>query len=135
MALVCAPQQADAEWPQWRGADRNGFVEAPALIESLPAEGLAAKWSLESFPGGNSGGWSSPIISNGRVYLFSHTKTKNPDVELAESKYPWLSPDKRVGMTDEEYQAYEVKRRDENERRSKAFHQQAGQKLEVKKIK
>lgn len=121
MMFICVPQRADAEWPQWRGADRNGFVETPVLIESLPPEGLAAKWSLGSFPGGNSGGWSSPAISHRRVYLFSHTKQKNPDVKLAESKYPWLSPDKRVGMTDEEYQAYEVKRRDENERRSKAF--------------
>ena len=121
--LVMLPslREVAADWPQWRGADRNGYVETSALIDSLPAEGLAPKWSLESFPGGNSGGWSSPIVSDGRVYLFSHTKTKNPKVELAESKYPWLSPDKRVGMTDEEYQAYEVKRRDENERRAKAF--------------
>ena len=35
--------------------------------------------------------------------------------------FPWLPPEKRVGMSDEEYQAYEVKRRDENEKRSKAF--------------
>ena len=42
-------------------------------------------------------------------------------IEKEESKYPWLAPDKRVGMTDEEYQEYEIKRRDENERQSKAF--------------
>ena len=121
VAIVMLSSRVLADWPQWRGANRSGYVAAGELLEKLPEQGLEPEWSLSSFPGGNSGGWSSPVVSNGRVYLYSHTKTKNPSVDLKESKYPWLAPEKRVGMTEEEYQAYEVKRRDENESRAKAF--------------
>ncbi len=110
-----------ADWPQWRGPDRTGYVESQQLIESLPTDGLAPLWKFEAFPGGGSGGWSSPAISDGRVYLYSHTKTKNAGADPGESKYPWLPPEKRVGMSDEEYAEYEVKRRDENERQARAF--------------
>lgn len=90
-------------------------------MPTLPPQGLTPLWKLESFPGGNNGGWSSPVISDGRVFVYSHTKIKNPGADPGESKYPWLAPDKRVGMSDEEYAQYEVKRRDENERQAKAF--------------
>ena len=111
-----------ADWPQWRGPDRNGFVDSGPLVESLPSEGLAPQWKVGPFEGGNSGGWSSPTIADGRVYLYSHTKTKNPDADsLGPAQYPWLSPDKRTGMTDAQYEQYEVKRRDESERRAKAY--------------
>ncbi len=111
-----------ADWPQWRGPERNGYVPTGPLVESLPGEGLAPQWKFESFSGGNSGGWSSPVIAGGNVYAYSHTKTKNPEAEnLGPAKYPWLPPEKRTGMTDAEYEEYEVKRRDENELRAKAY--------------
>ncbi|MEM1068550.1 MAG: PQQ-binding-like beta-propeller repeat protein [Planctomycetota bacterium] len=111
-----------ADWPQWRGPNRSGYLpSATPLIQSLPPEGIAPTWAFENFPGGNNGGWSSPVVRDGCVYLFAHTKTKNPDRTATPSKYPWLSPEKRVGMSDEEYAEYEVKRRNENEKQSKAF--------------
>ena len=110
-----------ADWPQWRGPDRNGFVAAESLVDKLPSQGLQPTWKVDALPGGTSGGWSSPVVSDGRVYVFAHTKTKVAGADLGKAKYPWLAPDKRVGMSDEEYKEYEVKRRDENERRSKAF--------------
>ncbi len=115
------PTLSFADWPQWRGPDRTGFVPTGNLIESLPPQGLDPIWKFSSFTGGTNGGWSCPVISDNRVFLYAHTKTKNSDVDLGESKYPWLPEQKRVGMTDEEYAEYEVKRRDENERRAKAF--------------
>lgn len=124
-SLACASlllvSVASADWPQWRGPDRTGYVATDNLIPSLPPEGLAPAWKLDAFPGGNSGGWSSPVISGGRVFVYGHTKTKNPGVDPGKSEYPWLPPEKRTGMTDEEYAEYEVKRRDENERHSKAY--------------
>lgn len=121
-ALLTVATTATADWPQWRGPERSGFVDSGPLVESLPSEGLAPQWKVGPFAGGNSGGWSSPAIAGDRVYLYSHTKTKNPDAaRLGPAQYPWLSPDKRSGMTDAEYEQYEVKRRDESERRAKAY--------------
>lgn len=110
---------AIAEWPQWRGPLRVGSVESGSLIETLPQSGLMPEWKFESLTGGNSGGWGSPVISDGKVFVYSHTKNKTGDP--GEKKYPWLAPDKRVGMSDAEYQEYEVKRREEDERHAQAF--------------
>jgi outer membrane protein assembly factor BamB len=119
---ICFVHQHDslAGWPQWRGPQRTGFIDFGPLVTQLPDEGLIPRWKFDSFPGGNSGGWSSPVIVGDRVFAYSHSKTKNADADLGEAKYPWLPPSKRT-MSDEEYREYEVKRRDENERRAKAF--------------
>lgn len=110
-----------ADWNQWRGPNRDGAAPAsPALIDGLPETGLKPIWvSKEDIPSGGGGGWSSPIVADGKVYMFTHQKSKLKDI--GEKKYPWLPPEKRVGMTDEEYQEYEVKRRDEDEQRAAAF--------------
>ncbi len=112
---------ASADWPQWRGPDRTGYVASGPLAESLPPEGLQPVWKFDSLFGGNSGGWSSPVISGGRVFVYSHTKEKNEASDLEPKKYPWLPPEKRTTMTEEEYAEYEVKRRNEDERRAKAY--------------
>lgn len=121
LAAAIVPSVVLADWPQWRGPERTGYAPSEQLVEDLPPGGIKPVWTLESFPGGNNGGWSSPVISNQRVYVYAHTKTKNAGAETITSKFPWLPPEKRVGMTDEEYAAYERNRRDENERQSKAF--------------
>lgn len=121
VASLLAVSAASADWPQWRGPDRTGYVSTDKLIQSLPTDGVAPAWKLDAFPGGNNGGWSSPVISGGRVFVYCHTKMKNEGADPGKTEYPWLAPDKRTGMTDEEYREYEVKRRDENERQSKAY--------------
>jgi len=109
------------DWSQWRGADRNGVdSNSPPLRTELPPEGLRPLWLSEKLPSGNEGGWSSPIIANGRVYLFIHERKRNADTELPPQKFPWLPPEKRK-MTPEEYTIYEKNRRDEDEQRAKAF--------------
>ena len=121
LILNCSLGLSHADWPQWRGPNRSGYVDSAPLLTELPPDGLLAKWRFETLAGGNSGGWSSPVISGNRVFVYSHTKTKNKEAELGKAKYPWLAPDKRTHMTDEEYREYEVKRRDENEARAKAY--------------
>ena len=118
---LASDRQASADWPQWRGPNRTGHVESAALIDDLPTDGLKAAWKFDSFAGGTSGGWSSPVIVGDRVFAYSHTKIENENANLAKAKYPWLPPDKRTGMSDQEYKEYEVKRRDENEQRAKSY--------------
>ena len=112
---------ANAEWPQWRGPDRTGYVAAGPLLTELPADGLQPVWKFDGLEGGTSGGWSSPVVGGNRVFVYSHTKSKNKDADLGEAKFPWLAPSKRTSMTEAEYEEYEVKRRNENEQRAKAY--------------
>ena len=118
-----------ADWTQWRGNERNGVAsESPALLNSLPKNGLQAAWISEPIGSGkNEGGWGSPVVASfpgnetaeQRVYLFTHKRVKISDIP--KKKFPWLAPQKRVGMTDAEYAEYEVKRRDEDEAIAKAY--------------
>jgi len=119
LALTISAAHA-AEWSQWRGNDRNGLdANSPPLVDSIPETGLAPRWKSE--PVASDGGWGSPVVANGRVYLFVHTKTKLGDEPIPPKKYPYLADDKRGNMTAEQYAEYEVKRREEDLERAKLF--------------
>jgi outer membrane protein assembly factor BamB len=53
-----------ADWPQWRGPNRDGIWTESGILTSLPATGPALKWKA---PVGL--GYSSPVIQDGRLYL------------------------------------------------------------------
>jgi outer membrane protein assembly factor BamB len=113
------------DWTQWRGNNRDGVAgDSPALISSLPEAGLKPAWVSEVIGSGkNEGGWGSPVVADSddgqRVYLFTHQRIKVR--EVPKKKFPWLPPEKRVGMTDAEYVQYEVNRRDEDEAMAAAY--------------
>lgn len=106
---------AGADWPQWRGPQRDGAAsESPTLVSTLPEAGLSPAWLSETLPGGFTGGWGSPIVVDGRVYLFVHHKAQKTPGPLPKRKYPYLADDKRGGMSAEEYAKYEENRRAED---------------------
>ena len=73
LCLIFASSAVAADWPQWRGPNRDGTAPtSPPLIGALPAEGLKPAWVSESLTGGFAGGWGSPIVADGKVYLFVH---------------------------------------------------------------
>jgi outer membrane protein assembly factor BamB len=53
-----------ADWPQWRGPNRDGVWNETGILESFPAGGLNISWRV---PVGR--GWSSPVVAQGRVYV------------------------------------------------------------------
>ena len=53
-----------AEWTQWRGSNRDGDWTESGILSSFPSSGLVPKWKV---PVGF--GYSSPIITNGMLYL------------------------------------------------------------------
>jgi len=112
-----------ADWNQWRGPARDGLAaDSPRLRDALPATGLPALWTADDeIAAAESGGWSSPIVAAGKVYLFAHKKTRLKEGSLPPQKFPWLPPEKRTGMSDEDYAEYERQRRDEDEVRASFF--------------
>ncbi len=64
-----------ADWPQWRGPNRDGVWEETGLVEKFPAEKLERKWTVEV-----GAGYSGPTIAKGKVYLTDRL-TKPAEVE------------------------------------------------------
>lgn len=78
-ALFCAPlyTHATPDWPQFRGPDANGITTAKNLpLEWSTAKGIA--WSVE-VPGK---GWSSPVLSEGKLYLTAAVSDASEEVGL-----------------------------------------------------
>ena len=71
--LVCMrPTVARAEdWPQFRGPRRDGTWNETGVLKSFPASGLKIRWR---HPVG--GGFSSPVVAQGRVFVFDVALTK-----------------------------------------------------------
>jgi outer membrane protein assembly factor BamB len=65
VTVTLAAQQGPADWPQWRGPNRDGAIASFAEPKSWP-EKLTRKWKVEVGLG-----YASPVLVGGRVYLFS----------------------------------------------------------------
>ncbi|MBI5397439.1 MAG: PQQ-binding-like beta-propeller repeat protein [Verrucomicrobia bacterium] len=61
--LMLLAARAD-DWPQWRGPDRDGVWNEAGILHTFPAGGLKIRWRVPV-----SGGFSSPVVAQGRVYL------------------------------------------------------------------
>jgi len=67
--LMGTPAALATDWPQFRGPSRDGVWTETGILESFPKGGVKIKWRR---PVG--GGFSSPVVAQGRVFVF--------DVEL-----------------------------------------------------
>src|ERR671917_361098 len=63
-AVVVTPAQTGGEWPQWRGANRDGISKETGLLRQWPEGGPALAWKAA----GAGMGYSSVVVSKGRVY-------------------------------------------------------------------
>ena len=76
----------DYDWPQWRGPDRNGVAPAsPKLLDRWPTNGPALLWKSEPIPSGKygqEGGAASPVVADGRVFLYIDSQRENGKVVL-----------------------------------------------------
>ena len=56
--------QSNANWPQWRGPNRDGISKETGLLKQWPAEGPAVVWKAT----GAGRGYSSFSVSGGKLY-------------------------------------------------------------------
>ena len=61
-----------ADWPQWRGPNRDAVWTESGIVEKLPKSGLEVHWRTPVAMG-----YSSPVILAGKVYL-SDAELKKP---------------------------------------------------------
>ena len=70
-ALIGSTWSAAADWPQWRGPNRDGVApDSPPLATEWEGDGPPLVWEADILP--REGGEGSPVIAQGRVYVFAN---------------------------------------------------------------
>ena len=64
LALLLSLAVSAADWPQFRGPNRDSVWTETGILQTFPAKGLKVRWRAPVGPG-----WSSPVVVRGRVYL------------------------------------------------------------------
>ncbi|MBU4460663.1 MAG: PQQ-binding-like beta-propeller repeat protein, partial [Verrucomicrobia bacterium] len=64
--LLASPEPG---WPQWRGPRRDGVSLETGLLGEWPEGGPKVLWSVTNL----GRGWSSPVISGGRIFVTGET--------------------------------------------------------------
>ena len=67
-ALLVAAGALAADWPQWRGPDRDGKSPETGLLKSWSGGGPRQLWKVS----GIGKGFSSPSIAGGKVFITGH---------------------------------------------------------------
>lgn len=81
LALSPITRSFGADWPQWRGVERNGISTETGLLKEWPKEGPALRWKATEI----GTGYSSPTIVEGRVYLQTTKGEKEATICLEEA--------------------------------------------------
>jgi outer membrane protein assembly factor BamB len=87
---VTVAAQVGGEWPQWRGANRDGISKETGLLKQWPAEGPPLVWKAT----GAGGGYSSFAISNGRLFTMGLRGDREYVIAftVANGKEAWATP-------------------------------------------
>lgn len=68
---MAPPQAVATDWPQFRGPNRDGKWDDSEILESFSRKGLKIRWRHAV-----GGGFSSPVVAEGRVFVFDVELTK-----------------------------------------------------------
>jgi outer membrane protein assembly factor BamB len=69
LLLFCALPLAAEDWPEWRGAGRQGIWKEDRIVTGYPSEGLKVSWRAPV-----RAGYSGPAVSRGRVFVMDHQR-------------------------------------------------------------
>jgi len=64
VGLLLAVPTSGADWPQWRGPDRDGIWREKGIVEKFETSRLETRWQATI-----ANGYSGPTVANGRVYV------------------------------------------------------------------
>lgn len=88
-----ANMTASADWPQWRGPQRNGISQESGLLKQWPAVGPKLLWRISDI----GDGYSTPAVVGNHIYLMSNRGLENEFVQALstqDGKVIWTT---RVG--------------------------------------
>jgi outer membrane protein assembly factor BamB len=71
-----------ADWPQWRGLQRNGISAETGLLAEWPKDGPRLVWQVKDI----GSGYSTPSVVGDRLYLLGNQGTNDEFVQALEAK-------------------------------------------------
>jgi outer membrane protein assembly factor BamB len=89
-----------ADWPQWRGPERDGISKETGLLQEWPTEGPKLLWKKD----GLGDGYSTPSIAGDRIYLINNKGLDNEFVQCLSTKdgsQIWQTRIGKVGKPDQ----------------------------------
>ncbi len=90
-----------ADWPQWRGPQRNGISQEKGLLQEWPKDGPKLLWQVKDV----GLGYSTPAVVGERLYLLSNEGTENESAqarEIKDGKLVWSTRIGKVGNPDQQ---------------------------------
>ncbi len=97
-SIACCSLLA-ADWPQWRGPNRDGISKETGLLKEWPAGGPKLVWQLKDI----GDGYSTPAVVGERLFLISNKGMDNEYVHClstADGKELWNTTIGKVGPND-----------------------------------
>ena len=85
-----------ADWPQWRGPNRDGISTETGLLKEWPQGGPTLAWKIDD--AGH--GYGAVAVAGGRMYLVSNKGNDNEFVaarDAKDGKPIWTTPLGKVG--------------------------------------
>jgi outer membrane protein assembly factor BamB len=82
--------QVGADWPQWRGPNRDGISKETGLLKQWPEQGPPLVWKTT----GAGGGYSSFAISKGRLFTLGLRSDREYVIafDVTNGKEAWATP-------------------------------------------
>ncbi|MBN1818819.1 MAG: PQQ-like beta-propeller repeat protein [Sedimentisphaerales bacterium] len=88
--FVCTTSVFSADWPQWRGVNRDAKSADTGLLKQWPENGPPLAWRVDKLGGGD----SAPAIAAGRIYIMGNRGDEEVVWALSEKDGSeiWVSP-------------------------------------------
>ncbi|MCC7376017.1 MAG: PQQ-like beta-propeller repeat protein [Verrucomicrobiales bacterium] len=89
-----------ADWPQWRGPNRNGHGQESGLLQEWPTTGPKQLWRVDDL----GSGYSTPAVVGDRLYVMGSKGVDTEHVtarDTTSGKTIWTTPVGKVGKPDQ----------------------------------
>ncbi|MGE0757264.1 MAG: PQQ-binding-like beta-propeller repeat protein [Pirellulaceae bacterium] len=88
-----AAEGVGADWPQWRGPQRNGVSQETGLLAAWPQEGPKLLWQIK----GAGAGYSTPAVVGDQLYLINNRGVDDEFVQARSTRDGSLVWERRIG--------------------------------------
>lgn len=101
LTSLLATSLSAADWPEWRGPNRDGISHETGLLKTWPSEGPRLVWQVSDL----GAGYSTPSVAGGRIFLMSNQGLEDEFVqalEVGDGKRIWSTRVGRVGSPEQQ---------------------------------